>query len=441
MNVYVLLSWGACFLTLFLLIWSFIREKQLFIRPSIFFIIFFHFQVQWISAIKSEYIAEFLYNPWDYFYLVHLFPIAVILLSFLVGKRIAGRVVRSINSISVVTYQNNKALQILLGILLLGIILIFGWYITIVPFSQTGFYAMIFSLPNQDVIREETFKLLKNPLLTYIYSLMASVLAPIAAILLSFRIEKNMFPVRPFKLIINILGLFFIFVAVCIYGSKAPMIMLLLGIFWALYIKAGMPFSPVRIILIMLLLLLLPSIMSIFINNSSLTPEVFISYYMDIFDRAFGRIMLPGLWYVDYAQHNGYFGISAIPKIAYLFGVQSVDSSNIIGRQYISNSLESVSAGSSFIFTYYSYFGMYAFIPCIILTLLLDILLWIYLTLDKGIRIPIIAACSISAINLIQSQFTTVLFSGGIVPIIILGIIWTLFIKSTHHADSLPKVI
>lgn len=452
MSEFAICSWVVCLFTLIIFIWIFVSSRYLLVKPSIIFILFFHFQIQWVSTIKSEYITEFLHYPWHYFYLAQIFPLTVLLVSLLIGRRFAKKIVitscyilnksprsklRGINP-DEIKYPNSKdGHTILLWVLFIFIVLITSWYLIVVPFSKTGLYAMMLSLPNQDIIREDTFKLLDNPLLIYSYSLMSTVMAPIAIILLSFEIEKNRSPIRPIKLAIYFLGSCFILLVVSIYGSKAPALMLLLSILMAFYIREGMPFIPLRMAFMLMMLLILPSVMSILINNTSFDPSTFYSYYVDVFDRTFGRIMLPGLWYVDYAQRFGYIGIAGIPKIAFLFGFTPIDSANIIGKAYSPNALESVSATTCFIFTYYSYFGLGAFIPCVIISLLLDGLVWVYLAIDKSIRIPVISACSIATVNFIQTQFTTVLFTGGLIPIVILGAVWTLLIPKIRNRNHM----
>lgn len=436
MNEFVIYSWIACLLISFFLIWIFFSARYLFVKPSIFFILFFHVQLQWISTLNAEYVYNFLQEPWHYFYLVNIFPLMVLMISFLTGRQLAKRIVKESNIAFYNFYNKKHGQKLLLWSLLIIITLVFSWYLSVVPFTATGFYAMIHSLPNQDIIREETFKLLNNPSLIYSYSIMSDALVPIASILISFEIEKKLYSYNFFKVIFYLFLLCFNLLVISIYGSKAPALTMLFGIVWAFYISRGMPFALIRMFLITLVLLIVPSVMSILINNNTLSLSTFISYYADILDRTFCRIMLPGLWYVDYAQKIGNFGIAGIPKLANLIGVTAVDSANIIGKSYLPTALESVSANASFIFVYYSYFGLLILVPCVIITLLLDCLLWIYLTIDKSIRISIIACCSITSINFIQTQFTTVLFTGGLLPIIFIGLAWTIVILSGRKLEQ-----
>jgi hypothetical protein len=380
--------------------------------------------------LQAEFIESFLLHPWDYFFLAHVFPISTLYISFFIGRRTAKKLYMEFRSMSQQGEDHPQERQLLIIVLMAIISLVLGWYLTIVPFKETGLYAMLFSLPNADIIREKSFKLLDHQLLKYIFSLMSNTLAPLTVIFISFEIKRHLSPLRLSKLALYFVSLCFVLIVVSIYGAKAPALMLLFTIALAFYFRSGLPFRPTLIAFVGLILLIVPMVMSLLINKGEFDLGTVVSYYGDILDRTFGRIAYPGLWHVDFAQREGYIGVAGIPKLATLLNIEPIDSFNVIGKTYIPNAFESISAGASFIFVNYSYFGLLAFMPCLIALLFLDGLLQIYINIDQSIRIPIIACCSTAVINLIQTQFTTVLFTGGLVPLLLVGMTWTAFIKS-----------
>ncbi len=436
MSPFVVSSWIACLLTLLVLFWTLVRARQLFLKPSIIFVSFFHLQLQWSSTLQAKYIESFLMRPWDYFYLAQVFPLSLLLLSLLVGRRTAKRVYSGLRPMPIASRQDCQEQQWLLAPLLIFIALVFGWYLAVVPPRATGLYALVFSLPNAELIREKSFKLLNNPFLTYSFALMANTLAPLAAVLLAFKANEHLFHFHPLNLAFYIAWLCFVLIAVSIYGMKVPAVMVLLSIALAFLLRAGLSVRLGLIALVGLLILIVPTGMSIFVTHGRFTTEGFVHHYIYILDRVFRQIMFPGLWHVDFAQRQGYFGIAGIPKIAKLIGVEPVNSFHVIAEHYMKNEIESASAGTSFVFAYYSYFGLLAFVPCLIVTLLLDTLLWVYLKMDRDIKIPVIACCSVAVINLVQTRFTTVLFTGGLIPLILVGVVWTAFIRNVRSRQA-----
>jgi hypothetical protein len=132
--------------------------------------------------------------------------------------------------------------------------------------------------------------------------------------------------------------------------------------------------------------------------------------------------METGLWHAHYAQTAGHVGIRAIPKLAALVGATPVDMSNLIGRLYAVNPLATVSANTSYVFSYYGYFGILSFPFSLLGLWLLDGALWVYGKMPDDLLVGVIATVGSGSLALVSTDYTIALISHGLLAALVVAL-------------------
>ncbi len=410
MSWFVLLSWMFCAVISLSLIGLLYKEKYLGIKPSFLFVAFFNFQIQWGSAVNASRIEQQLQNPWHYFYLTHLFPCVVLLLSCCCFNRSASLIY---NRLKLATKRDRlKSLNMLILLLVIQSIFILLWYLNSVSWSETGLYAIINDPKNYLLKREASMKLLKDPILAYGVSALQNIIAPILATMLCIKIFDSYRRFNPISLMVYsgfVIGLLF---TVTIYGARGPGAMLILSVCYTIYVLNDFPLNPIKITVAVILVMALPTFLVILYNEVSFDFGGILQGYGNIFDRVFNRNIDAGVWAVNYVQNFGYFGINGIPKLAVIVGEKPIDIFNVVGT-YNRPEEATISATCAYVFAYYSCFGLAVFVPCVFLAIITDMLLLLYRTFPSGLLLACLSATSIAIAKLPSTFYTTVLITGG----------------------------
>ncbi|MBM62063.1 MAG: hypothetical protein CL484_03835 [Acidobacteria bacterium] len=410
MTTFGQLSWILCSLTTIILFASIKRWRYLLVKPSFAFLIAFHLQLQWPGTIQANWIEEFVADQWDYFWLVHVFPLATLAVSALTMRGKAEETFARVTG-----NLGQHPLRVEGGILLLSLIVAatVGWYLGEVALSATGLWQAFEDPMNYEDARAESLKLLTNPALRYAFEWIATIFGPLLTVLCVFRCvtiyrSGNRVMLAPYLLLIGC-----VLVAVSLYGAKGPAAKVLLVAFFFLYSRRGFPLNPIQLALIAVLVLSLPVMIVMVHTDTAFTMQNVIDAYGIVFDRAFGRNILSGVWAVDYAQREGYFGISGIPKLAVMVGTTPVDIFEKIGFYYRPNDV-TISPNSSFVFSHYACFGLASILPSILLTVLLDLVMLVYTRIRGSMLLAAVSVCSIGSLKFAESMFTTTLITGGV---------------------------
>lgn len=185
-------------------------------------------------------------------------------------------------------------------------------------------------------------------------------------------------------------------------------------ILFAGLLSRGFPIKPVYLVLAILLILTFPTILNLLREGKIVTAKNFFEYMLG---RTLNRVLIipmeTGLYHVQYAQEHGFFGIQAIPKLAALLGIKPLDVPNFIAQKMSGSPFDTTTANTAYIYAYYSYFGLSAFIPCLIGLWLLDLSLLVYRKLSDNLLIPCVACISIAANTFSMVEYTISLFSFG----------------------------
>lgn len=438
MSSFVLSSWLCFAVTLVLMLTIVYWERWQLVKPSFIFLVFYVVQIQAPSAVRATEIEELIPNPWLYLLLAHIFPLVVLIIGTLWFRHTANVIFK--RAIRTSSSPTNSNYTIFLLSLISGAIILFYFYE--VPWLTTGLYAIFFNPSETGLAREESLKLLESSFVRYSFAFFSTVLAPILAILLASRIWQQLRLRRLDKTVIPcLLGIIVLLITVSIYGARGPSAFLLFGIFYCLYLGNRFPFRPMKIIGIIFIILTIPALLSILYNRHEINPLNISSAYTNILDRVFNRNIDSHIWTVDFTQRHGVFGVSGVPKIAQLIGKDSIDIFNVIGRYYRPSNPH-ISATSSFVFGYYSCFGLASFIPCLMLIWLLDCSLLIYRKIGAKLLIPCMGAIAMATAKFTFTFYTTALFSGGFLLVLIFCLLLSVKIRDPKRDNQiLPPAI
>ena len=235
------------------------REQFHLVKPSVIMLVLYVFQIQFPSTYKAARIEASMPDPWVYLLLAHLFPLVALAFGALWLRRSAAAVLRRAVATRWTRHSANGT--ILLLSLLSGAIIIY--YLLEVPWTRMGLYAILFEPSVSTQAREVSFKLLESSLVRYSFAFFKSVLAPILAILLTFKLRKSMRMGSPGTLVASLLGVGLLLLGVSLYGSRGPSAFLLLAIFYALYLQKGFPFRPIKMVKIILIVFTIPALLSL----------------------------------------------------------------------------------------------------------------------------------------------------------------------------------
>jgi len=409
MSSFVMLSWVFAGVTSIALFWAIYRERFQLVKPSTIFCVFFVIQVQLPSAVQATWIESRLKDPWAYFVLTHVFPLIVLLVGLTLFRRTAVSHYERGRNIAAKQLSGSHGAVLLLASICVFVAL---GYLSQVPWSSTGLYALIYETGGALDAREKSMKLLDNALLRYAFVMMSFVVAPVLAALLAFRLrsawsDRNFPTLMFYGAALGVLVLI-----VSLYGARGPAVMMFLAAAFALSMSAGFPIHVVRFSLALIIVLGIPSAITLRANSLSPADPVFADAYVSVLDRVFGRNIVSNVWTIEYVEELGTFGVSGFPKLASLVGEEAVDVFNVVGRKFRPMN-ESISANSGFHYAYYACFGFAALFPCMLLLWALDSALFWLRRLPASWLLPCLAAMAVAVSKFTYTFYTTALFSGG----------------------------
>jgi len=305
------------------------------------------------------------------------------------------------------------------------IVVIVSIYLSFVPLSSTGIYAILLEPLQSTSARESSLKLLDNAILRYSFSLLKSALAPLLSVLAIVIFIKYIKKRKILRSLLPLVIFLLTLIAVMLPGARLPGGILILTILLAIFILYHMPIRPVYMFLSFLLILGLPVLITIFREGQELNPLVFFDYLKGgILERTFVVPMKTGLWHVHYGQELGFVGAAGVPKLAGLLGVDPINLSNIIYLKYSPYYLYSGFSNTSFVFAYYTCFGIGSLIFSLLGLWALDLAILVFDKIrNNAILLAAIASMATSSIAFASTMYTTVLITNGFLFILIIGFI------------------
>ena len=414
MTLYVITCWSLCTLTSALILILLVWQRFLLVKPSVVVIIFFHFCIQWAATIDASQIELFLPSPWAFACLTNVFPLAVLSLAVLLLRRSSRQVWRRlVEPIDRAPKRQNIACYIL-GVV---VITISAYYLSQVPFRETGLYAILFDPASSTVARERSLKSLDSGFLRYAYSFTISSFAPLLAALLWTRWIYCSRKARFWKLLQVLPMIAIILVATSLSGARsfAVTVLVCLGFVWAF--ARGFPLNPLYAIGGLFVSLISPVLISIYREGEVYSTEKFFEYFFGpIFGRVFHMPMETGLFYTHYAQTNGFLGVGAIERLATVMGIEYFNAPHELGVLYYPQwASEALNMNTCYLYAYYCYFGIISLPFCILGLWLIDLIaLSVYRKLSNRLLLASCATVSVSCLSLISVEYTIALVSNGI---------------------------
>jgi len=425
MTLFVLFNWIFCLSTSLLLAIILIRYRFLLIKPSIIIIAFFHLRIQWAATFQAGYIENYLIHPFYFLILVQIFPLGALIGTFFIFHKQTTMIYSRIANKSLSSFSLEKEIVYIILTIILIISIYYLWH---VPLSKTGLYTILVDPSKAAYAREASLKLVENPLVRYSYSFLKNVFAPLLSVLLVVFFFKNI-KIHLSRSLVAFAVLISIFPLVSLTGARSPAAALILTIIWAFYLKSGMPLRPFYLFLAFLLIVTPPVILTILREGQVITPSILLDYFLGggLFDRIFVLPMKVGLYHVYHAQTKGFFGIAAVPKIAVLLGVQPIIVANFIYLNYLrfSYTLHSGLANTSYVFSYYSYFGILSVIFSVLALWALDFAVLVFKNIKNDwLLLACIASLFPASLAFIATDYTIALFTGGY--FLLLFVTWVL---------------
>jgi len=404
-------------------------KRYLFVKPSVILLLWTHVLFQWPSAIFSAYYESVLPDPYTFLLLIHGFVFVGLLVSQTTGQKTAEEVFDRLKG-----FQPTDSLRPAL-VLSIYCGLVVALYLSVVPLSMTGLYAIIAKPELAALARSESLKQLANPGLIYLYSTMSSGVAPVLAVMLAFLVHANFRSRNVLGVVIAGAGVIVLLLAASLPGARGTAVKLLLVIAFAFLLRKGLPFRPLRTAIIVATVLAPAVLLSLLREGQTISAGTFFVYLGNyIFSRAFIMPLQVGAFYLHYAQTYGLIGIAAVPRLALLLGVTPIDVPDTIGNLYAYSGIPTVraSANGGFLFSYYAYFGLLSLPVSLVLLWLLDWSILLYRRLSDGILLPTVAAVAIACLAFVSSDFSTVLVTHGFLAILLVA--WLLNELETKRA-------
>lgn len=388
--------------------YAYLRRRHVFVKPSIWVLFFLHLFIQVPSTVAYPYIFHFLPDPWEFALLLHGFVATGVLVSVFFGTRAARITWERITSRRVFRVETTGRLTVVLALL---VAVTLGRYLSSVPLEETGLYAIVTNPAFATAAREESLKLLTDPVTRYGYALLMSCFAPLLAGFLGFRLLQDR---GRFDAAISVGVILLLTLAVTLSGSRAPSVKLLLGVVLVWMFHRRLRLRLGWLLLLGITFISLPTLLTLLREGRAITWSLFADYFVDIVaGRVFWTPTEVASWYAHYAQTHSDPGLMGITRLARLVGEDGTNFGNRIGLLYSESTVVTIQANSSFLFSHYIYFGLIS-LPFSLLGLwLIDLASLVYARLSDSVLLPTVATMSVAATAFGRTEFTTVFLTHG----------------------------
>lgn len=410
-------NWFFTLVTAAILTWIYAYHRFLFVKPSMQLLGYSHLFFQWPLSVYSRHFESFLPDPYALLFLVHSYELVGLLISVQTLHSSATVVWNRVTVDSL--HSNNRAVDFLL--FLLGTLLTFGIvvYLFYVPITATGLYAVLFTPELASIARENGLKLLGSPVPKFAFSFATFAVAPLVAALLAIRLVDSFSECSWGRFMGSLLALAALTIIVSLSGARSGPVNMVVLIFLVFLWRRKLTFPLWGWLGMITLVLSSAILMTLFREGRGLSAAG--DLVLNIVSRVLFVPLEVGVWYLDYTQTYGLFGPAAIPKLAWLLGLEPINASNIIGLEYAFQPLESISATSGYLFSYYSYFGPLGLVLSLIGLWCLDLATLVIARIPVPLVLPCLAATTLVALLFVQSDYTVVWLTHGFGLIVILG--------------------
>lgn len=415
-TLFVVLNW---LFTLSMAGWLFIviqKFRYLIVKPSIMLLGFTHLFFQWPLCIFSANVEQYLPEPYEIFLLIHCYMFFGFLFMSFTLRREAKVAWENIADSCARVDSNQRPIFMLLGFCASVALA----YLKMVPFNQTGMYALFVDPELASTAREESLKLIDSQWLKYAYSFMAEAVSLMLASMLVLQInydrslpDKKI--VRPLFYVAVLLALM---MAVSFTGARGYAVNLVLVIIITFWLRGGAKFPIGKGLLVICVVLLPAAILTIAREGDNAHWDTLVS---SLLTRSFVVPFDVGLWHTHYVQHNGFWGASVIPKLSTIVGAPVIDVPNVVGLAYAAFPIPSISANTGYLFAQYSAWGLYALPVTLAGLFLLELIPLVFVRLKPQMVLPCVAAVVPIILAFVSADYTVVWMTHGLLVVIVLA--------------------
>lgn len=422
MKWFCIFSYLVTVSTFIIFIYIYKKEKYLLVKPSIWFLGFFHVFIQWAAAIYHEDVWLRLDMPYRFFILTQVVPLTTLILTRFTFRTNCWNVWKRFNRISL----GIRTLEISVGkysvfalLMCFGII---GIYLTFVPLSTTGLYVGLTSDNPllMSIAREKSMKLLPIGWLKYLFAFLEKFLAPITASLLTLSI----FQFR--KIGMNFRGfLAFVLIVILVLGVMLPgprlngVLVLLCCLLTLFFLNIG------RVNILkyagLAVLILIPAVLLQMQKYTDVEQGLILVAFEEVLlRRALYVPMEAGIYWLDYVENFGFWGPAGIPKLGMILGLEPINVPNFLMNYYFDFSEKTGYFVASFIFSYYCFFGPWIIPFLVVGILILDFWVIGYRFIKTEFLISGVVAINLIVFVLTSTDYITLFITYGFLPGLVL---------------------
>jgi len=351
----------------------------------------------------------------DFFVLAQVLPLLIASFTNLTYRRESSHIYEALQNFNF--EQNNRYFGRIVKACLVVSVPILVYYLFSVPWRKTGLYQ---SFTGGDaylavVAREESLKL-TSAYVRYSYVFFNKTLSVIVAMYCVLRMKSAVENGKYSKLIWPFTLLAAMVFLSSLSGARSHGVYVILGSLFPLIVSYRFKFNPVKWILVILVILSIPVVLQLSKFNKEFTIEnIALGYETIVFHRTLSVPIFTGIDWVDYVQRHGHWGMGGVSFLKSLSNDNPVVVSNFMMNYY--NERASVQTGlmnTSFLFSYYSYFGYVSFLVIVPLVLLLDIVLSVIIKFRPlSLKLVAVCSCCLACINLVNTEYHTIFLSYG----------------------------
>jgi hypothetical protein len=411
--LYFSLNFILSALTSFFLIRMVLKKKYLLVRPSIWFLVFFNVQIQWSTVVNANYIYENLHSTRAILLLTQVFPLVTLLV---VMRLFVPATIKTWEKVVDSSRRDyTKSYTTLLVIFVPVCLAILFVYLIYVPFTKTGLY---FIVVGSDALaasfaRENSLKLLPNEWLKYAYQFYSRFLAVFVASILTI-IAINLFRKRKtFFIPLLLLSVFIILIGASLPGARGTGAKIILSLFLTFFLQNRLRIKGVWLVL-GFFAVLMPSV---FIQLLKYDAGFGFWQIFEGFNVLLERVMFvplkSGIQWLSYTDLYGFWGVQGIPKLAVFLGKEPVNVPNFLMNYYTTSVIDSGFLTTSFVFSYYCFFGLLVIPVYVFLIIFIDFWVFLYARLATPLVVPAIVSLNAASINLIGSDYLTMFLTYG----------------------------
>lgn len=406
----------ATLLALGVLACLFVRRPQVFVRPSMQVLAFYHLLIQWPVTYLSRFIESWVHDPWHVFVLVHGFVLIGIPLALAGSRRTVSGIWSNLCGDAAGASDHRWAVNALF----MAAIGCAAVYLTAVDIRDTGLYVLLTDPVHASEARVESLKALDSLQPKYALNVLSSTIAPLFTAFAVFA-WLHRTTVRRWNGLYPMLLLPVVWTLALLSGAKGIAVFLVMVVVATYLWDRRLRLPPAAAVLAIPVMLVPAVAYVVVIANAHY--EVGAMALMDrlaeaILKRAFLVPATTGIWHIDYAQTEGVVGIAGQLKLASALGAESMRLPMVIGQHYgpayYGNEVAPhFSANTGFLFTAYACFGLYGLPLALAMLLCCDLPLLLLRLLPRSWLVPAMGATSVAVLKFIQSDYTTVWLTHG----------------------------